>query len=53
MKVETSRISKKNCIKYRFEVLYDSSPYPFRGKRVSDFLFRPYFSFYVTYKIMF
>ena len=29
------------CIRYRSKILYASSLYPSRGKRVSDFLFRP------------
>ena len=30
-----------NCITYRYKILYSGSLYPFGGKRVSDFLFRP------------
>ena len=31
----------RNYVRYYYEIFYDSSSYPFQGKRVSDFVFRP------------
>ena len=38
------------CCRYHSEICYGSSSYPSRGKRVSDFLFRPQFLFYAILK---
>ena len=39
-----------NCLRYCYEILYDTSSYPFRGKRVSIFFYLGLSFYFVLFR---